>query len=172
MKTIGIHHTYILVFHCDLGNFLGRGYQFYPCLPLPHPNSLGRVLCHFFQPSLRTCSQCLIWKLPLPSATLRSRQIFRLVEMAQSPLEACWCTHQFLGVLSVQGRQHDGYMQAQLFVEGTTGEQVQHVCCNNRLIAVETHLQVLNSFILLFETWEKLQCLLQNITYASEDKMQ
>ena len=45
-------------------------------------------------------------------ATVRSRQIFRLVEMAQSPSEAGWCTHQFWGVLPVYGQeQHDGYVQ-------------------------------------------------------------
>lgn len=37
--------------------------------------------------------------------------------------------------------------------------------------AQEAHLQVLKFFILLLETWEKLECQLQNIPHGSNDKM-
>lgn len=150
----------MIVLHWDLKNsWRGVGCRLHPCLCLVQHLPLTYTLCLSVL-LLAAITQNLLsvphLELAVPPATLRSRQIFRLVELAQSPSEACWCTHsnsweccQFTGNSSMIAMSRLDHVWKVLLKNKFSLFAVISGLCK----AVEAYLQVLNSFILLLETW-------------------
>ena len=119
--------------------------------PIPHLE----VLCHFFQPPLRTCSQRLPWD-PLATCYLRFRQNLQMFGKCLKPSRGTSGVH-----INSQGRF--GAVAAGWLCAGCQDrhvweiifeERLWRICRNARLITVETHLR---SVTLLLETQGKLE---------------